>query len=406
MYHLPLLPGYGPNANIRSSVPAPVASYLTEAEEDGYQGTYFTQPIPRSSVDTRDGYISMSPFLTRNSPAVAVPPPSESGSSSFASDAKRPNPLHLSDSEPWTDTELQPKSANRWRTQQQDNLPPPPLPDPPTSTKPAEDDIVEAVFFEYGVVVFFGLTEGQERDILEDVENAGIMKRKIHEDDWEVEECHFTVRVFLSASRFFFLFFCILMPGSQHDPHISYPRIYNDFFSTFLHPPLPFALFVLSPFLTNFLNSEIALKSRSHLLKLSIAHALAQSTLLAHYETLAQRVLSSPQTLSIPRQLASSGSLQLRRHEALKLTGKLFKLRRDVNLVSNVLDVPELFWTEVSLGDLYHAVREYMEIGGRVQSLNEKLGVASDFVSLGMFLSPLPLSLISVLVGCDTRSLE
>lgn len=64
------------------------------------------------------------------------------------------------------------------------------------------------------------------------------------------------------------------------------------------------------------------------------------------------------------------------------MTGKLFKLRRDINLVSNVLDVPELFWTEASLGDLYDAVREYMEIGGRVQSLNEKLGVASDFVSL------------------------
>lgn len=64
------------------------------------------------------------------------------------------------------------------------------------------------------------------------------------------------------------------------------------------------------------------------------------------------------------------------------MTGKLFKLRRDINLVSNVLDVPELFWTEASLGDLYDAVREYMEISGRVQSLNEKLGVASDFVSL------------------------
>lgn len=214
MYHLPLLPGYGPNANIRSSVPAPVtqgASYrtaLSEAEEDGYQGTYFPQPIHRSSVDMGDGFISsISPVLTRNNLAAAVSPPSESGPSSFASDApaKRPSPAHLSDSEPWTDNELQPESAHRWRTEQKNNLPPvtpPPLPDPPTSTQPAEDDIIEAVFFEYGVVVFFGLTEGQERDILEDIENAGIMKRKIYEDDWEVEECHFTVRAFLSASRF------------------------------------------------------------------------------------------------------------------------------------------------------------------------------------------------------------
>ena len=91
-------------------------------------------------------------------------------------------------------------------------------------------------------------------------------------------------------------------------------------------------------------------------------------------------MLSSPLTLSIPKQLAESGALRLRRNEALKLTGRLFKLRRDVNLVSNVLDVPELFWSEASLKELYDAVREYMEIQPRVEVLNEKLGVASDFV--------------------------
>ena len=85
--------------------------------------------------------------------------------------------------------------------------------------------------------------------------------------------------------------------------------------------------------------------------------------------------------MSIPRQLAEKGALRLRRHEALKLTGRLFKLRRDVNLVSNVLDVPELFWSEASLKDLYSAVREYMEIRPRVEVLNEKLSVASAFVS-------------------------
>jgi hypothetical protein len=85
--------------------------------------------------------------------------------------------------------------------------------------------------------------------------------------------------------------------------------------------------------------------------------------------------------LSIPTQLAKNGFLKLKRHNALKLTGRLFKLRRDINLVSNVLDVPELFWSEASLKELYDAVREYMEIGVRVQALNEKLVVAGDFVS-------------------------
>ena len=48
--------------------------------------------------------------------------------------------------------------------------------------------------------------------------------------------------------------------------------------------------------------------------------------------------------------------------------------------VSNVLDTPELFWSEASLKNLYDAVREYMEIESRVQRVNEKLAVASEFV--------------------------
>lgn len=127
-----------------------------------------------------------------------------------------------------------------------------------------------------------------------------------------------------------------------------------------------------------------AFKHHSALLTLSVSHALAQSTLLAHYETLTHSTLASPQTTSIPQQLATTGSLHISRTEALKITGRLFKLRRDVTLVGNVLDVPEVFWTEGqgSVRGLYDAVREYMEIGGRVGVLNEKLAVAEDLVRL------------------------
>lgn len=62
------------------------------------------------------------------------------------------------------------------------------------------------------------------------------------------------------------------------------------------------------------------------------------------------------------------------------LIGKLFKLRRDINLASNVLDIPELFWSEASLKGLYDAVRDYMEIGPRVEVLNEKLAVVGDLL--------------------------
>lgn len=142
-----------------------------------------------------------------------------------------------------------------------------------------------------------------------------------------------------------------------------------------------------------------AFKTNSHLLKVAVSHALAQSTLLSYYETLSARILSNPEIRSIPKRMATEGGLKLRRVEALKMTGefpsannrdyshahriqgKLFKLRRDVNLMSNVLDIPELFWSEASLKGLYDAVREYMEIGPRVHVLNEKLAVVGDLVT-------------------------
>ncbi|CAE6480225.1 unnamed protein product [Rhizoctonia solani] len=272
VYHLPLLPGYGQHVNIRSSPPVKspggksILSKMSEAEEYGYDGTYFAPGSPSNPYSLEGGgYISSSPPTSRK-PHKRVP-----------------QIRHRNDPDYW----------------QTDN----------------DNDIADVVFFDYGVVVFFGLDETQEQDILEDLHNAGILQGR-------------------SAPS---------------------PRIYNDFFT---------------------------FKSSSHLLKLSLAHALAQSTLLAHYETIAQVVLAAPSVTALPKQLADSGELKLRRGEALKLTGRLFKLRRDVNLVSNVLDTPELFWSEASLKSLYDATRDYFEIEPRVQVLNERLGVASDLLDI------------------------
>lgn len=53
--------------------------------------------------------------------------------------------------------------------------------------------IAEAVFFSYGVSVFFGFQESEERMIMEDCEGAGTWMRGVEEDDWEVEEFHYVV---------------------------------------------------------------------------------------------------------------------------------------------------------------------------------------------------------------------
>ncbi|KAF8342822.1 uncharacterized protein EI90DRAFT_3115358 [Cantharellus anzutake] len=313
-YHLPLLPGYAPNVNVRSSAPSKspgtrnILFGMSQAEEYGYDGSYFTTPPSpiNAGFVHQDGYISSSPNRDRDYLDSDTDAEQDSAS---------------------TEPESSPAVVARV----------PGIPSEARSRKDKatlnlEQSIGEVVIFDYGVAVFLGFHEQQEHEILEDVRQAELCIRLRPEVDWEIEQHHY-----------------------MYDAAVQYPRIYNDFFT---------------------------FKTPSHLLTLSLAHALAQSTLLAHYETTAQTVLLDPQTVAIPRRLATTGSLQLRRADALKLTGKLFRLRRDVNLVSNVLDTPELFWSEASLKDLYDACRDYFEITSRAQVLNDRLAVASDLLDL------------------------
>lgn len=79
------------------------------------------------------------------------------------------------------------------------------------------------------------------------------------------------------------------------------------------------------------------------LVKLSIAHALAQSTKLCIYE---QRVLQlAEDTKSLPETLAEEGDVKVPRKEINKLIGEVFIHRAAVNLLSSVVDVPDFFWS-------------------------------------------------------------
>lgn len=191
--------------------------------------------------------------------------------------------------------------------------------------------IGEIFFFDYGVVVFFGFTESQELQVLQDLENAQIPIRPLKKDAVQTEEFHF-----------------------QYDIHTQSPRIYNDF---------------------------LTLRSGNHMIKLTVSHAIAQSTKLSVYESNMESTMSATQ--SIPVSLALTGTLPLSRKEVTQLSAQLFRLRVDVNLVSNVLDTPEFFWgSEPSLLPLYDAFGAYLEIRQRVKVLNERCKVVGDLLDM------------------------
>jgi uncharacterized Rmd1/YagE family protein len=84
----------------------------------------------------------------------------------------------------------------------------------------------------------------------------------------------------------------------------------------------------------------------------------------------------------LPKMLAKYGSVKMSRTKIMKIIGNLYKLRMNVNLISNVLDTPEMFWSEPGLEGLYTAIRGYLEISQRATLLNKRADVLADLLSM------------------------
>jgi uncharacterized Rmd1/YagE family protein len=201
----------------------------------------------------------------------------------------------------------------------------------------------EMYIFGYGVVVFWNFTERQEKDILADMTFSSsptssstptatsLVVKPQPSDSFETEEFHF-----------------------EYNSEITWPRIFNDM---------------------------ITLKSGDHMIKLTMSHAIAQSTKLSFFEERMQDTMQ--EAVDVPRRLALTGRLGMKREEVVKILGRLFGSRVDVNLSSNILDVPDFFWdSEPTLHPLYSAVREYLEIKPRIQVLNERCKVFLDLAEI------------------------
>ncbi|OIW25906.1 DUF155-domain-containing protein [Coniochaeta ligniaria NRRL 30616] len=203
---------------------------------------------------------------------------------------------------------------------------------------PDVKNFAEMFVFSYGVVVFWNFTEHQEKDILADLTFAenetgtSLLTRPLEQSDFETEEFHF-----------------------EYSSNLKRPRVFNDM---------------------------ITLLPRSdHMVKLTISHAIAQSTKLCFFEERMSETMQDAQ--HVPKRLALTGELNMTRTEIVKILGRLFKSRVDINLSSNILDVPNFFWdSEPNLSPLYRAIREYLEIDRRTKVLNERCRVFLDLAEI------------------------
>lgn len=152
---------------------------------------------------------------------------------------------------------------------------------------PETKNLAEMFVFSYGVVVFWNFSEHQEKDILADMtfadaeDGISLLTRPLEQDDYETEEFHF-----------------------EYSADVKRPRVFNDM---------------------------ITLMPRSdHMIKLTISHAIAQSTKLCFFEERMSQTMQNAQ--HVPKTLALTGELNMTRTEIVKILGRLFKSRVEINL--------------------------------------------------------------------------
>ncbi|KAG0359963.1 hypothetical protein BGZ54_009757 [Gamsiella multidivaricata] len=191
-----------------------------------------------------------------------------------------------------------------------------------------KENTPELFFFDYGVTVIWGMSEQEESRLLQEI--SRFEEEKLDEEDVETEEF------------------------SYHYNSEYQPRIYND---------------------------VITLKSAvNYMVKLTISHAIAQSVKMTLFEGLIENTINA--TKNIPQTMAETGKVPMSRTAITKKIGQLFIMRINVNLVSNILDTPEIFWSEPSFQPLYSAIRGYLEISQRVELLNQRTSVISDLLDM------------------------
>lgn len=258
-----------------------------------------------------------------------------------------------------------------------------------------------AFFFEYGIVVFWGLTPEEERKATRDLLEACEID-PYPADDVEVDTMFFAHAdpedpnererfTRPSPSPSFRLQESESLDESEtmrfdtsHDENVKATslesleaRVMTRDAATAFKNAKPFAE------IATVVDDVVAIppaQAGDAAVMLAASHALAQSTKLALYEKRA--ALLADATESIPRQMATTGETSLTSKQATKLRGRCFLQRADLNVFGAVLDSPAFLWQAPDrYARLYEATRDYLEVETRAETLNARLKVLEDLVS-------------------------
>ena len=116
--------------------------------------------------------------------------------------------------------------------------------------------------------------------------------------------------------------------------------------------------------------------------KLAISFGLAQSLKLTLFELRIDGNIEL--NADIPKQMASNGSIGLNGKEMARRHGRLFLLRSELNLHSDVLDYPEHLYENDLFGKEYERIRDNLDIDERMEIINARFDLLHELFAIVM----------------------
>ncbi len=125
---------------------------------------------------------------------------------------------------------------------------------------------------------------------------------------------------------------------------------------------------------------EIILQKKDTLSKLAISYAIGQSVKLTVFEETISRTIEHSKHL--PRELATKGKIPLSRRETSRKMGEIFLERNYINLHTEIIDTPEFFWEHSELEAFYRRMIHYLDVNKRGELLNRRLNLLHELFEI------------------------
>lgn len=108
----------------------------------------------------------------------------------------------------------------------------------------------------------------------------------------------------------------------------------------------------------------------------AFAIGLSRSTRLSTLEESLEKIIQHARENS--EVLTEGFRINLNEADILRVTGSLFKLRAKLNLYLELIETPDLYWSEPNLEKIYEAVSRRLDISLRITIVNRKLDYVTE----------------------------